>query len=394
LLACALIPLPVPAQPELVLRSTTRLIQVEVIVRDKAGKPVRGLKQSDFEVFEDGKRQDIRFFSGGAEKAQAAVELPAGMVSNRVMDTGARRGVTAILIDSLNTDWRFLSKADESLTRLLASLRPDDRIALYTLGSRFRVVHEFSTDAASLLARLKTRSTAPLPDTGQQRELRFMGDSSSRNAAVSVGALLEATSRVEDDFRAAQRATTTFSTLEGVARHLGATPGWKSLIWISDGFPLTLGQEPSVRNRGRTDVYTGPRGTLAAELQHAVRELSNANVAVYPVDPQGLMGLSENEWMGWDKGPVRRPWQTEHSVLHQLAEATGGRAYTQQNDILGALRQVSDNAQAGYTLAYHTRNADFDGRFRSIQVKLRAAGLTAFHRKGYYALDLDAMKHV
>jgi VWFA-related protein len=384
LLAGVLMPLPAPAQPEVVLRSHTRLIQVEVIVRDKAGKPVRGLKRGDFEVFEDGKRQDVRFFAGGTEKPKNAVELPPGMISNRVSETGARRGVTAILIDSLNTQWRIRPRALDSLRRFLLTMQPDDRIALYTLGGQFSVLHEFTTNASSLIERLNAMGNPRLPSTEDQAGLILLAGAG----------LLASTTANEEDFRQVQRANATFSALEGVASHLGGAAGWKSLIWISDGFSLTqAGTKLPTRTLTNGSVYTGERRTLETPFQQMVRALSNANVAVYPIDPRGLMGLPEYEDAGQLLGKATRPWQAENSMLQQVAAATGGRAYANQNDIMGALRQVSDGAQAGYTLAYYARNEQFDGRFRTIRVKLSGEGLTASHRKGYYAVDLKAIEH-
>ena len=75
-------------------------------------------------------------------------------------------------------------------------------------------------------------------------------------------------------------------------------------------------------------------------------------------------------------------------MLTQLAESTGGRAYVDENDILGALKQVTDAAQASYTVAYYPSDVSFDGRYRSIEIRMKNAGLTASHRRGYYALDL------
>jgi VWFA-related protein len=368
-----------------VLRSTTRLIQVEVIVRDKAGKPVRGLKQGDFDVFEDGKQQTVRFFVGGNEKPKGgAAELPPGMVSNRLSETGARRGVTAILVDSLNTKWESRPRALEALRKFLLTMQPDDRIALYALGNRFNILHEFTTDAASLIKQLKEMGNPRVPSTEDQEGLNLLVG----------GPLLATTTAIEEDFRQVQRANTTFATLEGLASHLGGTPGWKSLIWISDGFSLTqAGAKMGTPTLTNGLVDTGERRTLDAEFQRTVRALSNANVAVYPVDPRGLMGLPEYESVGQQLNKPTRPWRAENAMLQQVARATGGRAYTSQNDIQGALRQVSDDAQAGYTLAYYAKNENFDGRFRSIRVNVHGDGMKVDHRQGYYAVDLKAIEH-
>ena len=359
----------------LILRSTTRLVQVEVVVRDGRGRPITGLKQGDFELREDGKQQQIRFFSDHADASTRTSDLPPGMVSNRPGATGSRRGVTVILIDSLNTDWQHQAQAMVNLRKFLDGAQPDDHIAIYTLGRELKVFHEFTGDARSLRRKLDLYKNTPVWSEGEGTLMNAFMD-------TEASALLRWTLKTEDEAKAVARAEATFDALEKVANRLGSTPGWKSLVWISSGVPMQLAAGRLLSSAGGVRQAGGVR-SLENDFDKAVRALTNSNVAVYPVDPAGLQ---ENRGSAGD-------WQSLQtaSMLTRLAASTGGRAYVGQNDVLAALRQVTEDAQASYTVAYYPANTSFDGRYRKIEIRMKQAGLTASHRGGYYAVDLAAV---
>ncbi|MBI4893116.1 MAG: VWA domain-containing protein [Acidobacteria bacterium] len=374
-------------KPDLTIRSTTRLIQVHVAVRDGSSQPVAGLAQGDFEIIEDGRRQDIRFFTTASNRQAQDAGIAPGMTSNRLSPGTESRGVTVVLVDSLNTDWSARAAARENLRKFLLAARPDDRIALYTLGGSLKVIHDYTTDAASLLKQLdRTFDQANFGDNLAQLNLL-------KELIPEAGALLAWSIARETDFRDVQRATASFDALEAIARHVGATPARKSLVWISSGFPLSIRATAANGTTvpGRGFARTGEDRSFSPEFDKAFKALSAGNVAVYPVDPKGLMGLAEFDAVS-PRPSADRSWQENNSMLNQLAQRTGGRAFTSQNDILGALQQISAEAQQTYVLAYYAPSEQFDGRYRKIEVRLKRRGLSAAHRQGYYALDDKALK--
>lgn len=358
-----------PPQPSLVLRASTYLVRVEVVVRDRGGKPVTGLQAADFDVREDGASQRVEFFSSGPHADATREPLPPGMVSNQPDLAGPRRGLTVVLIDSLNTAWEHRAQAVVNLRKFLEGAHPDDRIAIYTLGNELKVFHEFTSDARALRRKLDRFDS----EMGEGRS-----ESSLLDAVLSpeAAALRRWASGTEEEARATMRAETTFEALETIANHLGSTPGWKSLVWISGGVPLHLDAGRPLGGGMGSRATSGGR-SFEPEFDRAVRAFTRSNVAVYPIDPSGLQDLPVSSG-GW------RALQTT-SMLEQLAASTGGVAYTGRNDILQALRRVTDDAQASYTLAYYPVEAKPDGRFRKIQVRVKKNGLVATHRRGYYA---------
>lgn len=371
--------------PELVLRSTTRLVQVEVVVRDSSGNPVPGLKKGDFEILEDKKPQPIQFFADYRREKPAVAELPPGMVSNRPEVTGPRRGVTVILVDSLNTGWAARARAYENLIKFLKGADPGDRVALYTLGHRFKVFHDFTGDAGALLKRIEAMGNPTLAAIGDETPLDQI--------IPEAAALAKWAGDRESSVRQIARATATLDTLAAIANHLGSTPGWKSLIWISGGFPMQTGMDRSTSTthwRG-TRTTTGEFRSFDAEFDRAIKALTNSNVAVYPIDPVGLQAAPEFDAAVRVPGSGQ-PWQETNSMLRQMARRTGGKAYTDLNDILGSLKDVTEGAQSSYTLAYYAPNPRDDGKYRRITVRVKKRGLTASHREGYFALAADDIR--
>jgi VWFA-related protein len=175
-------PPPAPAaMPETVLRATTRLIQVNVIVHDKDGKPVRDLKKEDFTLLDNGKPQQIAFFSmdSNAVLPQSA-KLPPNVFTNQLRQKSAvPASVTVILIDELNTKIQDQLYARQQVIRYLKTIHPEDRVAIYALGSGLRVLHDFTTDSSDLLRRLEKYTGFVLPETTVAEASSFQGDSSA-----------------------------------------------------------------------------------------------------------------------------------------------------------------------------------------------------------------------
>src|SRR5262249_15333363 len=173
--------------PAPVFRSSTRLVQVNVVVHDKHGQPVTDLKKEDFTVLEHGKPQAISFFemdSASTIAAQPAAPLAPDVFTNLpARRGGVPTGITVILVDLVNTGWADQHYAREGLLKFLKQIEPQDRIAIFTLGGRgLTLLHDYTTDAASLVERMKTAKSelsatldASTLDDSTQQELRDMG---------------------------------------------------------------------------------------------------------------------------------------------------------------------------------------------------------------------------
>ena len=161
-----------PALPASTFHARSELVQLNVVVRDKAGAHIPGLKQSDFKVFEAGRPRDIAFF----EEVHPQPLPPAepGVFSN-LSTSNERRSVTVILLDLLNTEATDQARARELLVSQFTKIKlTPNPTALFVLNSRgLQVVHDFTTDSAALAAALKRvalelqglAGESPLPGT-------------------------------------------------------------------------------------------------------------------------------------------------------------------------------------------------------------------------------------
>jgi VWFA-related protein len=368
------------------LRVLTRLVQVNVIAQDKNGQPVTGLTKDDFTLFDQGQEQKINFFAEQSNHvlpvtanptSPAAVMPPPNTFSNRFeQKVGTPTSVTVILLDTRNTHSQDMAYARKQVAKFLGQIQPQDRVALYSLSSKLYILHDFTEDATSLLQAL---------DRDPNRE-DFKISASEPEASDTGDAILDAAvdrsnARIAQ-FYMNDRVEQTALAIKIIADHLQGLPGRKNLIWVSAAFPIdVLGGELPMDHVSYT-----------SQIEDTARSLSNANVAIYPVDARGLIG---NPIMVNRPGPRRGappniagpfPARQNFDTMNTMAERTGGRAFYNTNDIQGAVRKAIDDSRVTYVLGYYPSNTNWDGKFRELRVRTSKPGVHLRYRVGYFAL--------
>ncbi|HEV2499462.1 MAG TPA: VWA domain-containing protein, partial [Terriglobia bacterium] len=327
-----------PSQPPAnVLKATTLLVQVNVVVKTKKGEPVTDLTKDNFTLTDQGKPQPIQLFSvdSSAKPAHSSVVLPQNVFSNAIIvDTAAPNSVAVILLDALNTEWSDQSYAYRKVTDFLKSGHTRGPMALYALDSTgvLRVLQTFTTDRDLLRKRLRAWHPQ-VPMTFAPCHLITIDASVSRESDIRCR---QQTS--EKTFFAVNRIQSTTDALIAIANNLKSVPGRKELIWVSAGFPITLNYPgmsgPADRMSGATSARTSPDGlknsmsdsesattgpggssgsangpptytvepaitpnlmptlpderNLDSVVTGAAYALNSASVAIYPVDARGL----------------------------------------------------------------------------------------------------------
>lgn len=431
LLFLALVLLPVfpamgqpPPEGGLTLRTTTRLVHLTVVVRDRSGTPVRGLTAGDFTVLDEGKPQEIRVFEAGQAPATEATGAsiaarmkipgpwPPSVFANFDPGAGVPPHAAVILLDGLSTsitDQRF---ARLQILKFLSRLQPGDRVGLYALGRELRVLHDFTADTGSLIEELGRYQgeIQARPETASDLA-KLLDDRKLNDAGPGVFESMLDQIANEQQLQLAHledRVRRTVGSLEAIAQRLSPVPGRKSLLWISAAFPAVVS----------TDIRTGtgsPSG-FGELTDRAARALANSGVAVYPIDARGVMvppeyratvnyqqvnmarllsrtrgrgGQRQNAQTVSNADPMihnnRDETTAHHDVMAELAGRTGGRAYFYENDMGKAMREALDDAAASYTIAWAPSPYEDNGRYRKIRVRLKRPGLTVLHREGYFA---------
>jgi VWFA-related protein len=379
-------------QNPVTVRSTTRLVQVSVVVHDKKGEPVADLKKEDFTITEKGKPQDIAFFAveSAGRLPGNPPKLPPNVYSNRLVEKqGVPGSVTVILFDALNTKWSDQAYARQQVIKFLQQLQPEDRVAIYLLGRGLRVLHDYTTDSTALLAALGRFHGEHLPDLAASEPSPDAVQDNSTNP-IAFGLDFLQPSNAEQEFFTTNRVLNTLAALKAIASHLANVPGRKNLIWVSGGFPLDYGfdQEPDPR---RADF----RRTYYDETEAAVRAVNNAGISIYPVDARGLIIGRDAMTADMQSGPVNPrqpprarlgPTVPNLDTMRLLADRTGGRAAYNTNDLKNAIRNAVDDSKVTYMLAYYPAENAQDGKFHDIKIKVGRSGVNVRYRKGYFAL--------
>lgn len=351
-----------------VITSWSRLVQVDVVARDKNGATVSGLHKEDFEVLDNGVPQTVTFFSAvQAPSEQAVIHSSPGTYTNHIASTTGARGVYAvILLDWLNTALLDRQSARQYVVRMLSQLAPDQPVELLVLDSGLRVVHDLSGDPRTLARRLNIIGAAPnSPDAelsmydasipGRDLDLLPHEDTASTVIPSSLGATVRMNLYE-------QRIRMTLEALTLIADRLVRLPGRKSLIWVSSGFPLVLDAR-SVPGAGME------KRTFTREIQAAVQKLNAADTAVYSIDARGLP-VAPNAYLTIDG-------------LKELAERTGGRAWYNRNDIDAGMKSALADLHAGYTLGFQLTEGRLNGKDHRLRIRTTRPGLRLSYKESY-----------
>jgi len=409
--------------PGYTLKVTSRLVDVGIVAVDKKGHPVRDLKAEDFEVYDNGVKQEIRFFN--AFDASAPAVDHAGAVaddvtfSNRATEAnagsqasgGTQSGATILLIDESHMAWTDLNNARAQMLEFLASAPAGERIGLYTMsGLGFGVLVDVTTDHAALTARLKkwmpTAQSVAQAQNEETRnrqqfsEVRNVSDLSSVNG--NQAELPDGLSPVDPQLlnMGSNPARASLIILVGVARRLAAVPGHKNLIWFSSDNVFAEWRDQQVA----IDRNTGSLDSFALRAQEA---MNDAHVAVYPFDVSQLESSSitadtqhrnveltptnplagsmpVDSTGGRNKAEMLQDIHPIQGPVRQVAEATGGRTIRRSSDLAVALSEIVEDGHAIYQLSF-SPDQPADGKYHAITVRFsgKLHGLTLHYRTGY-----------
>jgi len=426
-----------PAAPDsgFSIKVTTRLVDVGVIAYDKKGRPVTDLNAGDFEVYDNGRKQDIRFFSPAPGSAAAPTSLPATSngeksFSNRSPDavtppgsaTAAESGATILLIDESHIAWPDLSYARAQMLMFLDNLAPQERVGLYAMtGTGFRVVVEPTRDHAPLAARLKAFVPSALSlaqaqeeetrNRQQFNEVHNINDLNSVNGNHTD--VPDADQPVDPQLMTMgdNPARASLIILAQVARHLASIPGHKNLVWVSSDNVFADWQDQQVgidkspkesqafairvqeaMNDAHTAVYPFDvsqleGGAITADIQHRNVELTqaaadNAATAASAGGPTQAGG-GRNMQPGRIMAEMSQDLHPIQGTIRDVATATGGRTIRRTGELAAALTGIVEDGRAIYQLSFSPQGPA-DDQYHSITVKLTGRrGVALRYRTGY-----------
>jgi VWFA-related protein len=386
-----------PAAQPPVFHASSRLVVVDVIVTDGKGEAVSGLTAHDFTVLEDGKPQKITDFSARIDPKALALgaqppQLPPNQFTNITIAQRFDRPITIILLDTLNSTGTDQAIARQEMIGFLKRLPPGERISLFALGTRLRMMQGFSGDSQTLIraATELTGKTSPHLITEADRE-----DNAATVDALTAGLdgasaevvrdSLERAMSEEEASKGTERLETTLNAINALTRAVGGYPGRKTLLWLSADFPFRLG--PDFAPHGLEHFMRD----YSKEIKETQSALADAQIAVYPIDVRGLATIgfqasSSHNIKITDLQRQSAELYDSHQAMNDIAKETGGKAYYNTNDIRGAMSQVVAGEAKYYTLAYVPDNHEWNNKYRKIETKA-AKGLHLSYRRGYFATE-------
>jgi VWFA-related protein len=432
-------PLPgqTPSQPQdEKIRIGTAEVSLDVVIRDKKGRPVRDLTASDFEIYEDNVRQQIESFrlvsrESGAGAAAERVSGKEGTTPLR-RDENATPGVIALVFDRLSPDARGLARR-AALSYANEGLAANDYTGVFAIDLSLQTLQPY-TDNQELIRQALDQATASststfASNTSRTRNLSNRSAALEREATTSAGAATNAgasrdsagasaagtaTGLAAAEQMLAQMETRMLETMESLERdHQGFTtinallslinsmrtlPGRKTLIFFSEGLAIPpavqsqFGSVINAANRANVSIYTIDAAGLRVESANAetTREI---NAMAEKRMQQVHRGRDDGTG-----GPLTRALErnedllrlSPHSGLGQLADQTGGFLIRETNDLGAGLRRIDEDMRVHYLVTYLPKNQEFDGRFRQITVKMARPNLDVQTRKGYYAIEASS----
>lgn len=379
-----------------VVRITTNLVQVDVVITDKDGHVVTDLKPEEVEIYEDGRRQKITHFSYNTtttaeqpkpESKPSPVDKNAPPAPpSRLRPEDVRRTI-ALVVDDLGLSFESTHFVRDALKKFVdQQMQPGDLVAIIRTSGGMGALQQFTSDKRQLYAaidRVKWYASgrggvsafAPIepPTPGEH------------------GADIDAATEELNQFREDVYAVGTLGAVNYVIRGLRELPGRKSILLISDGFRIYSQDDPARNFR-----------TLQ-KLQRLIDEAGRASVVIYTMNATGLQTLmptAADDLSGRDFQQMQDAMASRQNTafetqegLDYLAYETGGMPIKNTNDLSGGIRRVLADQKSYYLIGYRPDQSTFNPRtgrreFHHLTVKVTRPGKFKVRmRHGFYGVS-------
>jgi VWFA-related protein len=392
--------------PPSTVKVQTRLITVDVVATDSHGNLVRDLTASDFQVFDERSGQQkiarLEFIDTSvAPAAPTPGTLPTGPhIYSNLEAARFKVPPTVILLDALNTSIFRQVEVRRDMILFLKSLPADTPVAVFLLGHELHVIQNFTTDPKLLRAAVdQARRPDDLIAQNPQDDANAASMQMENNLPNTPTNVLQSIEDFEKESymeQMDQRVDETADAMRAIAKYLSGYQGRKNLVWFSESFPIWIA--PTSDFGG--DAFMGST-TYTDKVREAADALTDARVAVYPVDARALEGLAAYSAANDNISTVNHPGGDiagaqqradglrldSQATMDAIADETGGKTCKNTNDLAGCVQAALNESSSYYELSYYPENLKWDGHFQKITIKTPRHGVKLSYRRGFFAAD-------
>jgi len=395
------------------------VVNVDVTVTDKQGRPVTGLKKEDFQLFENGRPVEITNFYAVNEgkpttppeevaampaPAPSAPGAPAPLAPHeleKVKTPAEQRLSLVVYIDNFNLEPFHRNRVMRELRAFIGQkLGKDDQLMLVTYDRELHIRHPFTSDPsliASTMLDLEKISAQGVHAVSERRDTLQKIEDSQTVAEAEGYARTYAQSSYND-------LSFSIDALKKIVDSLAGMPGRKAVVYVSDGLQMIAGQDVFYAVQSKYgEQSTSLTQTLEFDVSRRLTELAaqaNANrITFYTIDAAGLRTYesvsAENKGPGPSSPGISQLVDSVHisnlqSPLQMLAEKTGGVAIINTNVVTPKLDEIARDLNTYYSLGYTPAHFG-DGRYYKLEVKVKnRKDLVVRHREGYRDKSTDA----
>ncbi|MDX2153985.1 MAG: VWA domain-containing protein [Bryobacteraceae bacterium] len=432
-------PAPAPAKPAEevpTIRTTVDEVLLDVVVRDKKGKPVKDLKPEDLEIVDNGAPQQIKSFR--IIEGREAIEKGA----RTQLDPLRQVRLVTLVFERLGEDPRRLAR-QAAMDLIKGEIGQNVFYAVVVIDQQLFVLQEFTRDRDKLKKAVETATSgqislyaglssqvkaqlrqAAIASGAQGALVTSQSDASARPSSAiplqpgqaapalagsgpaaggqdfvtaKLAQVMLDMSRMEASFSAQEGTRTSIMALLSLVRGQYQMPGRKTILYFSQGMWVPQNLDEAFRailstaNRGNVTFYAvDTRGVMTwAQNQSTANQLSEA-LRESAETSQGEQGRAVT--FGQAKAADTAENAMRNNVqlyLRELSDSTGGFLIGDTNDFRKPVQQVAEEVNAYYEIAYNPGIENYDGRFRKTEVRLKNANYVVHSRNGYFALPPD-----
>jgi VWFA-related protein len=410
---------PTPNTDDDVVKITTDLVQVDAVVTDKDGNPAKNLTAADFEIFQDGKLQQITSLNyintELPEKPDATAKSDKNAPPTSVRLENAGRILTFVIDDGNCRASRIgMAASRDALEKFInQQMRPDDLVAIYQTRAGSSVLQQYTSDKAQLMrVARKIRWYPPKGICGNDAggdffdPARTTGTNKIAGGAESFESEKDRESRGKIENRAQDNQVHGFiGVLRYITRGLQRVAGRKTVFVLSDGLPL-FSIDPTKKGSDNSPVSTMKLGDAGGAMLDLIDLANRASVIFHTIDVRGVFSAGEisaqDDFEGFRRNinataqeSARRNTVSANaqSGMFYLANETGGRFYHSANNLDVPLRSALNLEKGYYLIGYQPDENTFKSKkYNKIEIKMKRPDLSVRTRSGFFGVTDESLR--